>query len=128
MYHAANCTTEEEVIKINKCVPKTDNECEDVEVPSQKLVYVSKCTNVTVTHCTNGLTTIKAEEENKVKREAEAEADPLLYGLAPIVPLLKHTCVDTVQEHCIQEPTVTDITTTVKRCLVRSDWICFNLF
>jgi len=122
VYHAANCSTEDEVIKINKCAPKTENECEDVEVPSQKLEYVKKCQNVTVTHCTNGLTTINADEETKVKREAEA--DPQLLGLAPIVPLLKHTCVDTVQEHCIQEPKVTDISTTVKRCLVKTSVEC----
>merc|ERR1711892_1321585 len=83
VYHAANCTTEEEVIKIKKCQ------------------------DVTVKHCTNGLVTINADETDKVKREAKAEADPQVYGLAPIVPLLKHTCVDTVQEHCIQEPKVT---------------------
>ena len=123
VYHAVNCTIEEEVIKIKKCSPKTENECEDIEVPSQKLEYVLKCQNVTTTHCTNGLTTINVgDPAEKVKREAEAEAeaDPHLYsiGLAPVVPLLKHTCVDTVQEHCIQEPKVTDISTTVKRCLV----------
>jgi len=129
VYHAANCTTEEEVIKIKKCSPKTENECEDIEVPSQKLEYVLKCQNVTTTHCTNGLTTINADDvAEKVKREAEAEAeaDPQLYsiGLAPVVPLLKHTCVDTVQEHCIQEPKVTDISTTVKRCLVKTSVEC----
>jgi len=124
VYHAANCTTEEEVIKIQKCEPKTVNECEDIEVPSQKLEYVKKCQDVTVKHCTNGLVTINADETDKVKREAKAEADPQVYGLAPIIPLLKHTCVDTVQEHCIQEPKVTDISTTVKRCLVKTSVEC----
>ena len=86
-----------------------------------------KCQNVTTTHCTNGLITVNADEAvEKVKREAEAEADaeadPQFYGigLAPVLPLLKHSCVDTVQEHCIQEPKVTEITNTVKRCLVKT--------
>merc|ERR1712215_512579 len=59
------------------------------KVPSQKLEYVAKCQNVTTTHCTNGLTTIKAEETKREKRDADADADPLLYsiGVAPVVPL-----------------------------------------
>eukprot|EP00092_Neocalanus_flemingeri_P002889 GFUD01003090.1.p1 GENE.GFUD01003090.1~~GFUD01003090.1.p1 ORF type:complete len:189 (+),score=46.28 GFUD01003090.1:116-682(+) len=129
VYHAANCTVEEEVIMIQNCLPKTVNECEDIDVPSQKLEYITKCQNVTSTHCTNGLTTINAGEATKVKREAEAdaEADPQLYGLAPIVPLLKHTCVETIQEHCFQEPLVTDISTTVKRCLVKTSVECTDV-
>merc|ERR1712050_610731 len=51
-----NCTTEDEVIQIKKCAPKTENECEDIEVPSQKLEYTLKCQNVTRTHCSNGIT------------------------------------------------------------------------
>merc|ERR1712234_74597 len=132
VYHSANCTTAEDTITIKKCTPKTENNCEDVEVPSQKLEYVAKCQNVTTTHCTNGLTTIKAEGTKKKKRDADADADadpeanPLLYsiGVAPVVPLLKHTCVDTVQEHCIQEPVITDTTTTVSRCLVKTSVEC----
>merc|ERR1711915_12762 len=124
VYHSANCTTAEDTITIKKCTPKTENNCEDVEVPSQKLEYVAKCQNVTTTHCTNGLTTIKAEGIQKEK--PDADADPLLYsiGVAPVVPLLKHTCVDTVQEHCIQEPVITDTTTTVSRCLIKTSVEC----
>merc|ERR1711892_270482 len=131
LYHAPNCTTEEEVIQIKKCTPKTENECEDIEIPGQKLEYVLKCQNVTTTHCANGLITVNADEAvEKVKREAEAEADaeaePHFYGvgLAPVLPLLKHSCVDTVQEHCIQDPKVTEITNTVKRCLVKTTVDC----
>merc|ERR1711962_1153887 len=53
VYHAPNCTTEEEVIQIKKCAPMTENECEDIEVPAQKLEYTLKCQNVTRTHCSN---------------------------------------------------------------------------
>merc|ERR1712236_105880 len=95
VYHSASCTTAEDTITIKKCTPKTENNCEDVEVPSQKLEYVAKCQNVTTTHCTNGLTTIKAEGKEKrdadadADPEADADADPLLYsiGVAPVVPL-----------------------------------------
>merc|ERR1712098_723047 len=62
VYHAPNCTTEDEVIQIKKCAPKTENECEDIEVPSQKLEYTLKCQNVTRTHCSNGITTINADK------------------------------------------------------------------
>merc|ERR1712112_762317 len=90
VYHAPNCTTEEEVIKIKKCSPKTENECEDIEVPGQKLEYSLKCQNVTTTRCSNGLTTINADEPEgaeKAKREAEPEADPQFYSIGlPVVP------------------------------------------
>merc|ERR1712212_399106 len=126
VYHAPNCTTEEEVIKIKKCTPKTENECEEIEVPSQKLEYSLKCQNVTTTRC--GLTTINADEPEgaeKAKREADPEADPQFYSIGlPVVPLLKHTCEDTVQEHCIQGPTVTEISNTVQRCLVKTTVEC----
>merc|ERR1711942_200233 len=105
VYHAPNCTTEEEVIQIKKCSPKTENECEDIEVPAQKLEYTLKCQNVTRTHCSNGLTTINADAPaEKEKRDAEPDADPQLL-LHPVVPLLKHTCVDTVQR-CLVKTTV----------------------
>merc|ERR1711872_98873 len=74
VYHAPNCTTEDEVIQIKKCAPKTENECEDIEVPSQKLEYTLKCQNVTRTHCSNGITTINADEPaEKTKREADPQ-------------------------------------------------------
>merc|ERR1712037_497945 len=63
VYHAPNCTTEEEVIKIKKCTPKTENECEEIEIPGQKLEYSLKCQNVTTTHCSNGLTTINRDDQ-----------------------------------------------------------------
>merc|ERR1712121_159986 len=124
VYHAPNCTTEDEVIQIKKCAPKTENECEDFEVPSQKLEYTLKCQNVTRTHCSNGITTINADEPaEKEKRDAEPDADPQLL-LHPVVPLLKHTCVDTVQEHCFQEPKITEVSNTVQRCLVKTTVEC----
>ena len=107
MFHTATCETDEEIIKIKQCNPKTKTECEDVEVPSQKMEYIVKCQNVTTTYCTNDLTTLRADEGEDVS------------GLAPIIPLLEHTCVETLQEHCYQEPEVMDIKTSVKRCLVK---------
>ena len=109
MFHAASCETDEDVIKINKCSPMAETECEDVEVPSQKMEFVIKCQNVTTTYCSNDLTTVHADgvENNNIEE-----------SFAPIVPLLEHTCVETVQEYCYQEPEVTDIQTIVSRCLV----------
>ena len=84
MFHTATCETDEEIIKIKQCNPKTMTECEDVEVPSQKLEYVVRCQNVTTTYCTNDLTTLRADEGEDVA------------ALAPIIPLLAHTCVETL--------------------------------
>ena len=82
--------------------------------------YVTECKNVTTTYCTNDLTTIRTKAGEKVKIEEQVDPD---FAFAPIVPLLQHTCVETLQEHCYQEPKVTDIKTTVKRCLVRISFL-----
>ena len=116
VFHTSACDPDEEIIKIKQCNPKTKTECEDVEVPSQKMEYVVKCQNVTTTYCTNDLTTLRADEGEDVS------------GLAPIIPLLEHTCVETLQEHCYQEPEVMDIKTSVKRCLVRIHFFNNNIF
>ena len=115
VFHTASCETAEEIIKIQQCHPETKTECEDVEVPSQKMEYVVKCQNVTTTYCTNDVTTLRADDVSDV-------------SLAPIIPLLEHTCVETLQEHCYQEPEVTHIKTSVKRCLVRIHFLVSNIF
>ena len=44
LYHApANCTTEYDTITTKNCLPKADRECEDVEVPQQKIELVDNC-------------------------------------------------------------------------------------
>ena len=130
-YHVPNCTVEEEVVTLQSCKPKAEEECEDVEVPSQTVEYVQSCKNVTVPHCGPQLVVPEqaAEEEPAVAVEKrEAEADPqLLYHALPVVPvapLIKHVCEDVIQQHCFPEAKVTDVTTTVKRCLVSTTQVC----
>ena len=43
LYHAPNCTTEEDTITTKSCKPVTENECEDVEIPGSKIEYVDNC-------------------------------------------------------------------------------------
>ena len=108
VFHAAACEASAEIVKISSCTPDTENDCEEVEVPSQKLEYVVNCKNVTSTYCTNDLATINTET-------AQDAADE---SFAPMIPLLGYTCVETLQEHCYQEPKVTEVMTKVSRCLV----------
>merc|ERR1712013_877450 len=117
-------TDSEHLASAHCFLEQAENECEDIEVPAQKLEYTLKCQNVTRTHCSNGLTTINADAPaEKEKRDAEPDANPQLL-LHPVVPLLKHTCVDTVQEHCFQEPKITEVSNTVQRCLVKTTVEC----
>merc|ERR1712228_70109 len=43
LYHAPNCTTEEDTITTKACKPVTENVCEDVEIPGSKIEYVDNC-------------------------------------------------------------------------------------
>ena len=47
LYHAAgedtNCTTEHETITIQSCLPHTEQDCEDVEVPHQRIEFEDNC-------------------------------------------------------------------------------------
>ena len=43
LYHAPNCTTEEDTITTQACKPVTENVCEDVEIPGSKIEYVDNC-------------------------------------------------------------------------------------
>ena len=43
LYHAPNCTTEEDTITTKACKPVTENVCEDVEIPGSKIEYEDNC-------------------------------------------------------------------------------------
>ena len=43
LYHAPNCTTEEDTITTQSCKPVTENVCEDVEIPGSKIEYEDNC-------------------------------------------------------------------------------------
>merc|ERR1712223_2369304 len=46
LYHAPNCTTEEDTITTKSCKPVTENVCEDVEIPEAKIVKVTNTVQV----------------------------------------------------------------------------------
>merc|ERR1712111_325523 len=136
LYHApANRTTEYVTITTKNCLPKADRECEDVEVPQQKIELVDNCSTIEVQVC--GLEPVEEEAddaENAVEVEGderkrrEAEADPvLLYG-APhpyhVAPLLKHSCEMKEQEYCFKEPKVVEETATLKKCMFKHTVEC----
>merc|ERR1712126_712567 len=148
LYHAApvpvlyhhNCTNVEETITTKSCVPKVEEECEDVEVPAPKIVVEDNCRNITVSQC--GLKPVEAGEAETLPEEEgvasvekrEAEADPLLlYGAAPllpaapVVPLLKHVCDEIQQEYCYPETKVVEDTTNVKRCVFKNTVECTDV-
>ena len=44
LYHAAqNCTNQEDTVTLQSCVPVNTQECEDVEIPQQKIEVVKTC-------------------------------------------------------------------------------------
>merc|ERR1712066_769835 len=115
LYHAPNCTTEEDTITTKSCKPVTEIE------------YVDNCRNATVQQC--GLQPVEEAEEGdgveaeRKKREADAQ---FVYGAPfhPVVPLLKHVCEETTQEYCFPEAKVVAITNTVQRCLLKTTVEC----
>ena len=149
LYHTQNCTNQEETITTKSCVPVNNQECEDVEIPQQKIEVVNNCKvsflfvillgnrwhtfvqTITVQQC--GLEPVETEaaaeavEAERKKREAEADPQYLLhtpYLAAPVVPLLKHACKDVEQEYCYPETNIVDTTATVKRCLWKTTVEC----
>merc|ERR1712219_1466 len=68
VYHAQNCTNQDETITTKQCLPKTEKECEDVEVPSQRIEIQQNCRDITVQHC--GLKPVEAEAEAEEGDEA----------------------------------------------------------
>merc|ERR1712209_243339 len=106
LYHAApvpvlyhhNCTNVEETITTKSCVPKVEEECEDVEVPAPKIVVEDNCRNITVSSC--GLKPVEAGEAETLPAE-EGGGDP--------------------------ETKVVDEKTTVKRCLFKNTVECTDV-
>merc|ERR1712156_1096988 len=134
LYHAPNCTTEEDTITTKSCKPVTENVCEDIEIPGSKIEYEDNCSEHTVQQC--GLQPVEPEAEadgvevaeERKRREAEADPQLITYGLpflpAPVVPLLKHVCEETTQEYCFPEAKVVQVTHTVQRCLLKTSVEC----
>lgn len=134
LYHTQNCTNQEDTITTQSCVPVNNQECEDVEIPQQKIEIVKTCKTITVQQC--GLEPVETEaaaeaepavEAERKRREAEADPQVLLhtpYLAAPVVPLLKHACKDVEQEYCYPETKVVDAPATVKRCLWKTTVEC----
>merc|ERR1712226_975105 len=84
LYHAPNCTTEEDTITTKSCKPVTENVCEDVEIPGSKIEYVDNCRNATVQQC--GLQPVEEEGDGVEAERKRREADPqFVYG-APFHP------------------------------------------
>merc|ERR1711936_556651 len=115
LYHAPNCTTEEDTITTKSCKPVTVNVCE----------YVDNCRNATVQQC--GLQPVEEEGDGVEAERKRREADPqFVYGAPfhPVVPLLKHVCEETTQEYCFPEAKIVEVTNTVQRCLLKTSVEC----
>merc|ERR1711862_37337 len=111
LYHTQNCTNQEDTITTKSCVPVNNQECEDVEIPTQRIEVVNNCKTITVQQC--GLEPVETEaaaeaepavEAERKRREAEADPQLLLhtpYLAAPVVSRgFKHACKDVEQEYC----------------------------
>merc|ERR1712212_819251 len=127
LYHAPNCTTEEDTITTKSCKPVTVNECEDVEFPGSKIEYVDNCRNAIVQQC--GLKPVEETEEGDgVEAERKKrEADPQFFYGTPyhhVVPLLKHVCEEATKQYCLPEAKIVRETNTVQRCLVETTVEC----
>merc|ERR1711970_777236 len=111
VYHAPNCSTVEETVTLKSCALKIDNKCDDIEVPIQTVEFEENCVDVTTVE--------------KVKREAEAEADPQFFGHHAVLPYVHHAvapvlytteCEDKVDKVCHKVPVVEAGTKTVQSC------------
>merc|ERR1712083_165212 len=92
-YHAPKCETEFEEVKGQSCVAKPVTECNDVEVPSHKIVTEDVCQNVTTAECTHSTYSAGVYYG---KREAEADPQVLVGAVPAVVPY--HNCVNKVTE------------------------------
>merc|ERR1712060_738649 len=113
------CETEFEEVKGQSCVTKPVTECNDVEVPSHKIVTEDVCQNVTTAECTHS-----TYSTGVYYGKREAEADPqLLVGAVPVVTPY-HTCVNKVTEVCYPVQKVEPTTITEKSCLLKGEVEC----
>merc|ERR1712141_347441 len=128
VYHAPNCSTVEETVTLKSCAPKIDNKCDDIEVPIQTVEFEENCVDVTTKICKPKLVEAAAADDSaveKVKREAEAEADPQFFGHHAVLPYVHHAvapvlytteCEDKVDKVCHKVPVVKAGTKTVQSC------------
>merc|ERR1711951_242680 len=79
-YHAPTCTTEFEEVKGQSCVTKPVTECNEVEVPSHKIVTEDVCQNVTTAECTHSKVTEVGYPVQKVEPTTVTEQSCLLKG------------------------------------------------
>merc|ERR1719430_354164 len=61
-YHAPVCKTEIEEVKGQSCVTRPVTECNEVEVPSHKIVTEDVCQNVTTAECTHSAATTQPQD------------------------------------------------------------------
>ena len=117
-YHAPVCKTEFEEVKGQSCVTKPVTECNDVEVPSHKIVTEDVCQNVTTAECTHS-----TYSTGVYYGKREAEADPqLLVG----APYLAHATTKVTTKHCVPgAPIIEDITHDVTKCVPKS--VCVDV-
>merc|ERR1712184_141383 len=116
-YHAPTCETEFEEVKGQSCVTKPVTECNEVEVPSHKIVTEDVCQNVTTAECTHST-------YGGWYGKREAEADPqLLVGAVPVVTPY-HNCVNKVTEVCYPVQKVEPTTVTEQSCLLKGEVEC----
>merc|ERR1712112_111632 len=99
-YHAPTCKTEFEEVKGQNCVTKPVTECNEVEVPSHKIVTEDVCQNVTTAECTHSTVTTLPAPAGVYYGKREAEADPqVLVGAVPTTYVTPyHNCVNKVTE------------------------------
>merc|ERR1712113_795676 len=102
-YHAPKCETEFEEVKGQSCVTKPVTECNDVEVPSHKIVTYSAGVYYG-------------------KREAEADPQVLVGAVPAVVPY--HNCVNKVTEVYYPVQKVEPTTITEKSCLLKGEVEC----
>merc|ERR1711878_109455 len=118
-YHAPKCETEFEEVKGQSCVTKPVTECNDVEVPSHKIVTEDVCQNVTTAECTHSTYSAGVYYG---KREAEADPQVLVGAVPAVVPY--HNCVNKVTEVCYPVQKVEPTTITEKSCLLKGEVEC----
>merc|ERR1719489_641677 len=125
-YSVPVCKTEFEEVKGQSCVTKPVTECNEVEVPSHKIVTEDVCQNVTTAECTHSaVTTLPAPAgvyyagAQYGKREAEADPQVLLGAVPAVVPY--HNCVNKVTEVCYPVQKVEPTTVTEQSCLLKGE-------
>merc|ERR1712137_390140 len=98
-YHAPVCKTEIEEVKGQSCVTKPVTECNEVEVPSHKIVTEDVCQNVTTAECTHSAVTTLPAPAGVYYGKREAEPTPRSW-LEPSPLLCPTTTASTRSPRC----------------------------